>query len=457
VVALYFLCWTITKDKTAAFISSMFLAILPAHVAMSRSIGVTGISSLFLLFLTLICFLRYFITDEEERRKSGKRNLIAGMLLLGMYFGTDNQFPAIILVILCGGMIFCREKKMYGRIINVIGAFLNRYTPLFFIVNIPVIAGTLYLFSKDMLASSYLNLFHSKKISLNFYAVDLIKALYDNAGPVLAAILMISVAYNIYYVISKKEKYEARTFLLLWFIITAFPWLFLVSPKEVWFQIYILQPMVCMIVLCSLMFVDILNATSKESTFLSINPANAIMLSIMLPISFFTLASTSNLVYGSDHLGWEFSPIFGQVGVNTGIKSSGYYARENLPVNSTIFTDAEVFNARYYFGRKFNILGELDVSGEQILRSYDELKKNDDISYIFLEVKNYDLFEKTLSEDNFSKILVFDEEGHEKGALFSKQIENHAKKAYPRMDIRKIDPLFDEKYGTIDQIYIDFG
>ena len=363
IISLYLLCIILTEKRMIAFFSALLLAILPIHVALSRSVTVNNMYSTALFFLTLFFFISYYRKNEEEKKQS-KKNLIFGMISLGFYLGADNQFPGILPVLFVGGLLFYNQKKLFQRMIGVLRTFFNKYLLLFFCVNIPLIFGAIYLAQKGLFRSSYLNLFHSKSLIWSFYYTDFFRALYDDAGPVFVVIFVISFIYNMGCVIWKKEQRKARIFVFIWFTITVFPWLFLLSSKIAWFQLYIMQPLSCLVILSALFFHDILKGISAMQKRWCRTAAQGISVIIFSSILIFTLASTSNLVYNTNYFGWQFSPIFGQVGENIGIKTIGYYVRENTPHESTIFVDVESFVGQYYFDR--SVIGDLDLTEEQI-------------------------------------------------------------------------------------------
>ncbi|MEK6868105.1 MAG: hypothetical protein AABX98_04760, partial [Nanoarchaeota archaeon] len=255
--SLYILCIIITEKRLIAFFSGLIFAILPVHVALSRSVTVNNMYSTTLFFLTLCFFMSYFKQSEEERKKS-KKNLACGMIALGFYLGADNQFPGILPVLFVSGLLFYSNKKMFQRIMWVFKAFFNKYFFFFFCVNIPLILGAIYLTQKGLFRSSYLNLFHSKPLIFGFYYTDFFRALYDDAGPVLVVIFVISFVYTFCCTFCKKEQKNVRFFLLFWFSITAFPWLFLLSSDVAWFQLYIMQPLSCLVIMTAFFFHDVM-------------------------------------------------------------------------------------------------------------------------------------------------------------------------------------------------------
>ncbi|MEK6920620.1 MAG: glycosyltransferase family 39 protein, partial [Nanoarchaeota archaeon] len=118
IISLYLLCLRLTEKRLIAFFSALIFAILPIHVALSRSVTVNNMYSTALFFLTLFFFLSYFKKSEEQKKQS-KKELAFGMIALGFYLGADNQFPGILPILFVSGLLFYNQKKMLQRVIGV--------------------------------------------------------------------------------------------------------------------------------------------------------------------------------------------------------------------------------------------------------------------------------------------------------------------------------------------------
>ncbi len=461
--SLYILCIIVTEKRLIAFFSALILAILPVHVSLSRSVTVNNMYSTTLFFLTLCFFISYFKKSEEEREQS-KKDLAFGMITLGFYLGADNQFPGILPVLFFSGILFYNQKTMFQRIVGVVRSFFNKYLLLFFCVNLPLILGAIYLAQKGMFNSSYLNLFHSKPLIWSLYYNDFFRALYDDAGPVLVVIFVISFIYNFCCILWKKEQRRARLFVFIWFGITAFPWLFLLSPEIAWFQLYIIQPLSCLVILSAFFFHDVLEGIGAIRKRWLRTTTMTISVFIIFCVLLFTFASTSNLVYKTNYFGWQFTPIFGQVGDNNGIKTIGYYVREHLPADSIIFADVESFNAHYYFNR--TVLADLDLSSEQIYRQlfshlYPDLnssESNDRFDYAFIQKKHVSILAPLLEQNGYHIIAIAVNNNEQEIAyLYADSRELRNSNTSLILHIKEYDKLFNDRYGTLDALYIDYG
>lgn len=471
----YFLCMVLTEKRLIAFFSALILAVLPVHVALSRSITVNVVYSTSLFFLTLFCFINYFKKSEDDKKKT-KKYIAYGMIILGLYLGADNQFPGILPILFFSGLLFYQEKNMFRRVTKIIQTFFNKYLLLFFAVNLPLILGAIYLTQKGMFQSSYLNLFHSKPLVLGLYFSDFFGALYDDVGPVLFTIFVFSLVYNLTCIFLVKRQKKARIFVFFWFLVTAFPWLFLLqSPEVAWAQVYILQPISCLVILSALFFEDILHgilSLQKCWGRMSLLWSYTIMI---LCILFFTLASTSNLVYKTNYFGWQFDStgwqfdnIYGRVEENIGIKTIGYYVREHLPIESVIFVDVEPYVGQYYLNRK--IQGNFDFSDEQL---YEQLLstvtvKNGEIpleqqekvqfDYAFIYKDHFGILDPVLETNGYKVIAIaVDEDGKTIAKLYEIINTENFLRDPVVLEINVYDPLFNKEHGTFYDVYINYG
>lgn len=157
---------------------------------------------------------------------------------------------------------------------------------------------------------------------------------------------------------------------------------------------------------------------------------------------------------------------FGQVGENNGIKTIGYYVREQTSPESTIFVDVESFVGQYYFNR--TIIGDLDMSDEQIysqllslfpengepVEKQDKQNKQEvPFEYAFVHEKNFAMLEPVLEKNSYHVIAVAqDTDGKIVAKLYG--ITNPMNPAV--LSIGTYDALFNQRYGTLENLYIDY-
>ena len=143
---------------------------------------------------------------------------------------------------------------------------------------------------------------------------------------------------------------------------------------------------------------------------------------------------------------------FGVAGRNTGLKSAGYYLRENSNSDSVIFSDQESFVAEYYTGRK--VAGTLDLFTEnEIFENYEYHKKTSaKIDYVYLEDRDYIYLKDVVINDGFKPLVMVLRKNVLLGILYGKNVSTPV----ITLDATKTDALFDSKYGNIQSLYVEY-
>ena len=440
------------KDEWLGLCAALLLAITPEQVSISRSGGVNTITSTFFFLLVLYLFFCYF----KERRYA-----YLSFFMLGIYFGVDLQFYGILPLLFVLGFLLYYTGDPLKETILVLREFLQApKILLFFIPVFPILLAASYLWSIDFAQNSYLFHIFQKSNYWGFYVFDFASILYKNVGPLLFLLFSVSLGYTLF-LLSKRKIDKMHFFVLLWFCVEVFPWFFIVDPITTVPFDYIMHPTSALILLSAFVLYDLKNRLQNRKVLFSL-----ICLSIIIP----TLLMTSAVVYKKIPFYKDYSLTYkeekgktdmnvfgttleihrGSKGINTGIKSAGYYVREYADPNAIIFSDQESFITEYYMGRP--VVGDLDLFWEEeILASYDQWKLQANISYVYLVEKGYTDLTNRIVEDGFSPIIVVMKDDTTLGTLYGKEaleIEVY--------DVGVIDPLFNQKYGNIQSLYVDY-
>lgn len=449
------------------FIVAFFIAIMPSHIAYSRSIGVNGIVGLLFFFCTLWCFIKY-------QKKQKKTYLIMTYIFFAFYFVSDNQGLGILPLLVFISYIYSSKKEYLTRIKDACTkTFSWKGITCFIAVLLPTIAGAFYLAEKGLLKNSYLNLFHSKPIILNFYFKETLFTIAQNAGIVLTTFLLLGFLFYVLLLFSRKTTKQS-TIIFAWFFIYSASWLFFIPPHAVDVRVYNTPT------ICSLIFLAGYMILALEEKIALMTKKNfrytgyaifSIFIFFIVGSTFFVTARSVydyNLNFFSDDnpVGLlNFAPMqeFGAVGENNGIKTIGYYVREQTPENVIIFVDVESFTAQYYLNR--SIIGSLDLSAEQTLLLFEKTDMTN-VSYVFIQAQNQHLFEKEIFKEGFVPLVYAKENNIIKGILYAKSLDytkdtqeqsEFKRENFTTFTIQEYDALFDKKYGSIEELFIDFG
>lgn len=465
VILTYFLGKEI-EGKTFGFIAAFFIAIFPSYVGATRSIS-GNIVGVFFFFLSIILFLIYFKTKKELCKK-------VAYVAIGFHVITDNQAPGLFFVILYASFLYCAEKKFLPRLYCSIKQIISGKGVLFsFLIVSPTLLATLYLTQKGMITHSYLNLFHSKPIELNFYFFETLQTIYDNIGAALFIFLIIGLFYYLVTLMMRKRSKESTLF-LFFFIFYSIPWFFLVVPTSVTLRGYNAYMIIAIIFLTTYFITDALAYIQTRKTAFGKVTLTMIGASVLLFLLLYTGLALSSAVYAQDYLGVHLPiAIVGAVGENNGIKTAGYFVREHLPSNAVIFADQEVFVSEYYFGRQ--VVGDLDLSASATASLFQQLIEQGDnynaykkylhqpekkeysgsITYVFITEQNVPLYREVLHSTGFAPIMYVTKGNAVIATLYQKKQEQNANIVV--WEIEEYDSLFDDKYGNVQSLFVDYG
>jgi hypothetical protein len=457
-VVLVYLTGKEIKGKLYGFIAALLIAFLPLHIIISRTIVGNIVSGIFFFFLSLFLFIKYFKTQKEFYR-------ILGHIVVAYYFITENQAIGIIVVLLCTSFLYCQEKHILSRVIESIRQLISCRGCFFAgIIVLPTLFSALYLFMKGLSQQSYLNLSHSKPLMLGFYLQETVKSISKGTGTALFFLLIIGFFYYFlfYFLIPflfRKEKEKSLLF-LSYFFGYGIPWFFLIQPYiNTSTNGYHLHITVSLIFIAAHFVEDIILFCKKIHT-----AYFKIFYGMALLITFSFVALYTSLVIVSEiTLNQDIVPISlinsGFEGENIGIKTIGYYIRGNTPRKTVVLTDVELFVAQYYFGR--NVSGELDLTPQETKMLFEKTLADENINYVFIKEDNLLLLNDLLKISGFVPRVYAVQKSEVKGILFMKsellaEQEVISERTPIILDIETYDPLFDQKYGTVQALFVDY-
>lgn len=458
VIIAYFLGREIHSARYG-FIAAFLIAILPSHISFSRSIGVNGISGLFCFLVTLYLFVRHFKTKEEKYK-------LLGYLSLAYYFFSDNQAIAVIPLLLFASYVYSPHLSFLKRTFFAVRQIMSTKGILISIcLSLPAVLGAIYLSTKGLALHSYFNIFHSKPIIFSFYGEYVYSSFISNIGSLYTIVLLIGFLFYLLLLIRGLVNRESLI-ILVWLLLYTIPWLFLVYPSSYELRVYNTYSLSALIFLTSYFICFLFSVLEKPYLFKRLNLLYSYCL-IFLCILFFvhTLLITAGAVYSTSSLDDEIPvPVFGHARDNNGIKTIGYYVREHISADSVIFADVESFNAHFYFNR--TVLADLDLSSEQIYRQlfshlYPDLNSSESnvrFDYAFIQRKHVIILAPLLEQNGYRIIVIAVNNNEEEIAyLYANTREIDMDTTSLILHIKEYDKLFNDRYGTLDALYIDYG
>lgn len=443
--------YTVAREvggRKYAFIVALFIALLPSHIAYSRSIGVNGIVGLFFFLMTLLFFIKYQKTMEQKY-------LIWTYVFLALYFVSDNQALGILPLLFLTSYLYSPKENFLEKLSDAAKrCFCWRGIVYALLLLFPTIVAAIYLAQKGLIKNSYLNIFHSKPIIPGLYVQETIATIVYNAGIMLTLIVIIGFFFYLYLLVRKRATKESMI-IFSWFLIYALPWFFLVPPKIVDVRVYN-TPVICsLIFLTGYLFIALEQKIAKREQKKERMIGYAILGLFLFGIISGMLLTTTKSVYNYDIPG-VYAPMqkFGAVGENNGIKTIGFYVREQTSSDAVFFVDVESFTAQYYFHRR--ISGSLDLTAEETLLLFERTNATN-ISYVFIQAKNKEIFDAILKERGFTPLLFAVEDEKIKSILYGKEQQSiqEQKTSVQMLDIKEYDELFNKKYGSVEDLFVE--
>lgn len=416
------------SDKRAALIAAAFIAVWPEHIALSKIISGSELVGPTLLVLAVFMCIIYF-------KGSGISPFFVS-IVLAAYIGSENQILGFFPLLLFLAFIYTKQNLhlLINRLINW------RLWIFPILVLIPFVIIEIYFFYLGKPFSGFLLRFLTRRGEWGFYLFDLIIFLKQNCGWVLLVFFLLGIIYGVFRLL----KLEEDSILVIWLIIFATPWIFLVSFRDTLVRAYLSQMTFPLIFLLSI-------ALSKIKLKIG-NFKAGYILAFFIFIS--TFAVSMNYVFDAKLWQAKISDVdprligypygTGPKGPNLGFKTMGYYVRENIGLEGNIFTDIRPQITRYYMHRElFAIYNE---SVEDKLRYFLAVKKR--TSFVILQNQYLPNFKPYLEE--FKLVAEIKTGNQTMLSIFSR-----GKQDFEVLQTEVYDPLFDKKFGNIKSLYWD--
>lgn len=432
-----YLLGRLLKNKTCGFIAGAMVALTPVHISVSRSIGSNAVAASLFFLLSLFFLIKYLKTKT-------KKDKFIAYAVVGYYISTDFLFYVTIPVMLLAGLFY--SKKTIIEYLKDI--FLTKALFLVALISLPTILSAIYLVKKGLTFNTYFLHPFTKESYMGFFLDSFSERLLFNFGTGLFILSVLGFCYSVWRVLKFKDK--DCCFLLVWFAMTTLPFIIIVNPKYTFTSLYILHAMLSITFMAAIFLSDffekVLVIKNKFTRITLILTTSIILCVILLN----TITITAISVFGVDGFQSRAAYTFGYTGQNSGIKTAGHYFRENVSSDENVFVDTELFVGQYYLGRE--VLGDLDLAGQQILDKYYELKLNSTrIDWITLEKSNTDLFKEELKKEHYAVCTRIMKNGKLVREIFRK-----GSCSVVDLKTEETDLLFDKKYGNIYSLFFNY-
>lgn len=422
----YLLIKKLLKNRMISFLSATTLAVLPIHVALSRSMGSSIAISSFFLIISILMFIKFL----QERNLL---NLILLSTLFSFYVLSDPQFLGIIIIFL---VLFFHLKNNNQSIILKYKDILIFFCVFLLIISPILILFIHYAISGDIYGGYIGHLFSKKKV-LGLHT-EFFDFFYLNNGSILTIILFIGGVYGSYYILRKRFK-TPEIVLFSWSLIYLLPWLILVSPDNADRVYYTTST----IPLISLFYIFV----SRLTDYLRSYYKRIILAIIFLLIILSTIHYLNQKIYSIN------APHFyGKLEQNTGIKTAGFWIRNNTKESTIILSEFGIPPQLYYFHRNiltdFNTFWSFNSANESERNKF--IKENFDKAE-FVVIKSNNLLNEYIQKDNlwWTSVKIRDI-NQDLITIYSRNKTNLS-----ILNISIYDAEFDRNYGNLESLHVD--
>lgn len=400
----------------AGLIAAALLAVVPLLVEEARSIGTTEPCSGLLFLLAVLMAARYF-----EEPGSNKRQWLAG-LCVGLYLCGDPQLFVGGLVLLLFTVLWPRPDGYEGfsgwrRLIVRQGILLP---PLLLFA--PYVPAYLYAVHLGYPDQTYLgSILSGHKPDWGFHLLPFFGDLARNMGVVPLLLLPVAVA------LGPRFTDGRYRWLLCWIGVTVLPFLFAVTNKVTEVYGYHEHLVAGLALLLALALVA-LRPRAWGTALAAVAVAGALA---------FTLGGVLQLRPFPNMYGDKIP--YGGLPPNNGMKTAGYWVRQNLPPNDDVFVAHDPGVAYWYLGRE----GVIGGYGMGMQRAPSFLRQKDRVQVAVIPDQRQEYPPALFATNGFSGHLVVRAGGQDVLDIYTR------KPLHQTLDTKQTDPLFDRTYKTL--------
>ncbi|MEN6546075.1 MAG: hypothetical protein ABFE07_08550 [Armatimonadia bacterium] len=433
---------------TPGLLAAALFAVIPLLVGRHRTIGGAEAANGFLFVLAVLMLMRYW-----EAPGSPRRQWLAG-LAVGLWMCADVQLAVTGSVLIAFVLLWPRPEGYTGcsglrRLLVRPGTLLPPI--VLFAPYIPVYLYALKLGYPDQ---TFLGTMLSEhKADWGLHLIPFLRDLWVNLG--LVALIAVPVALILLRRCFRDRRYQ---WLLAWMIITAAPFVLAVTSKVTEASGYHHHLTAALCLLIGLAFSSTVGAHRGAPTLTAADtpsdvPVAGASLSaprralpvLGLLIVLFTLATTLGGVFRVP----AFVPLYtspkipyGGLVPNSGMKTAGYWVRQNLPPAVPVFVAHDPSVAYWYLGREALTGGYIDQPARKPV-----LLDNAARVQAAVIPEQYDLYPDRLMRSlGFRGLLSVTRDSHEVLRLYTKRPLRLT------LPVEQYDALYNQTYRTAAQI-----
>jgi hypothetical protein len=319
----------------AGLAAAIAVALLPAHIALSRTNISPIMLGLSLTTMTVLGLLRYL--DTGARRDALLLGLGAALL-----FVTDSRAPIVLAALGLYVLVFRRDAWPRIRTLVKQPGFL---VPVLLAL-VPVVSIQLAFIEHGQATAGYLGRYFTGKLSPGWYAGTLGHGLIESTRPALVWLVPLGVARGF---IGLWRRDRSASFALVGLGLAGV-FAFTVNLEPETATAYMLTLVVVVVMLGAVAVSELLDLATRAAPRAVVNLAYGLLAAGLL----WALASVPPRVWDRPLLGIANDPIGLWGGIayqNDGAKTAGWWIRTHTEPNAIVYSDLQHFAAKYYLHR----------------------------------------------------------------------------------------------------------
>ena len=339
--------------RGVALIAALAVAVLPSHIAQSRTVAAWILAS-DLMMLTVLLAWRYL---EHGRRSDA----LAFSAALAIYLPTDNLAPGTLLLLFVM-TFFWRAGSVAARARATLAALLRPAVLVLPALSLGLLVAVQAVFVLTGRPTyGFLGHYLAGKVDRGIHLEPVLTGLWDNLGPPLAGLVL----FGCLLAVVRPSRSRRAWVFLAWVLAFAVPTILLIDPVGTLVSGYLTPLLMSLLALGAAGLGAGIEVLARRLGRGAAAATGAVAFVLVFGLA---LALVPSRVHGRAVL-FPVRPIGlwgGEIYGNDGAKTAGYWIRRHTPPGTLVLSDLRLFVGTYYFHRPTGALDRLESLGHRV-------------------------------------------------------------------------------------------
>jgi hypothetical protein len=325
-------------SRGVALTAALALAVLPSHIAQSRTVAAWILAS-DLMMLTVLLAWRYL-----QRRQ--RAHALAFSAALAIYLPSDNLAPGTLLLLLVM-TFFWGEASASERARATLAALLRPAVLILPALSLGLLGAVQAVFVHGGRPTyGFLGHYLAGKVDRGVHLEPVLAGLWHNLGPPLTGLVL----FGCVVAVARPSRSRRAWAFLAWLLCFALPTIFLIDPAGTVVIGYLTPLLMPLLVLGAAGFSAAIEASGRWTGQRAAATTGAVAFALIFGLALALVPSRvyeRSFVFPVDPIGlWG-----GQMYNNDGAKTAGYWIRHHTAPGTVVLSDLRLFVGKYYFHR----------------------------------------------------------------------------------------------------------